>query len=88
MMKDRINHNVKARVSMPSVSAKSWAIFEMKQSKLIYGKRMFKSREIASLTKMMNMITIIELMDEYKLAPVRIRIKVSRDSSCMIGTSA
>lgn len=44
---------------MPSVTAKSWAVYEMKQGKLIYGKRMFKNREIASLTKMMNLITII-----------------------------
>jgi D-alanyl-D-alanine carboxypeptidase len=47
---------------MPSVSAKSWAIYEIKQKKLIYGKRMFKKREIASLTKIMNLITILELM--------------------------
>ena len=63
LIKDRINHNVKARVSMPSVTAKSWAIYEMKQAKLIYGKRVFKSREIASLTKIMNLITIIEIID-------------------------
>lgn len=60
----------------------------MKQSKLIYGKRVFKSREIASLTKIMNLITIIEIIDEFKLAPVKIRFKVSRESSCMIGTTA
>lgn len=44
---------------MPSVSAKSWAVYELKQAKLVYGKRVFKSREIASLTKIMNLITII-----------------------------
>lgn len=63
---------------MPSVTAKSWGIYEMKQSKLLYGKRVFKSREIASLTKIMNLITIIEIIDEFKLAPVKIRFKVSR----------
>lgn len=69
---------MKARVSMPLVSAKSWAIFEMKQAKLIYGKRIFKGREIASLTKIMNLIAIIELMEECKLSPLKLRFRVSR----------
>lgn len=52
---------------MPSVSAKSWAVYEMKQAKFIYGKRIFKKREIASLTKMMNFITILSLVKEHNL---------------------
>lgn len=60
----------------------------MKQGKLIYGKRVFKSKEIASLTKIMNLITIIELVDELKLAPNKVRVRVSREASCNIGTTA
>ena len=52
---------------MPTISAKSWAVYEMKQSKFIYGKRIFKRREIASLTKIMNFITILELLKEHNL---------------------
>ena len=39
-----VQYNVKMRISMPTVSAKSWAIFEMNQEKFIYGKRIFKKR--------------------------------------------
>lgn len=48
---------------MPLVSAKSWAVYEMKQVKYIYGKRICKRREVASLTKIMNLITILELIE-------------------------
>ena len=50
------------RISMPSVTARSWAVYEMKQAKMIYGKRTFKKREMASLTKIMNFITILDLL--------------------------
>lgn len=39
-----IQHNVKARVAMPTISAKSWAVYEMNQERFIYGKRIFKKR--------------------------------------------
>lgn len=44
---------------MPILSAKSWAVYEIKQAKYIIGKRLFKKREVASLTKIMNFITIL-----------------------------
>lgn len=37
---------------------------------------------------MMNLITIIELLDQLKVAPARIKIRVTKESSLMIGTSA
>jgi D-alanyl-D-alanine carboxypeptidase len=46
-------------MSLPQVTAKSWTVYEMKAQKYIYGKRNFKKREIASLTKTMNLITIL-----------------------------
>lgn len=62
LSKDKITHSVKMRISMPSVTARSWAVYEMKQAKMIYGKRTFKKREMASLTKIMNFITILDLL--------------------------
>ena len=59
----------------------------MKQGKFIYGKRTFKKREIASLTKMMNFITILDLVKDFRLLPSKIRVKVSKDAS-ITGTTA
>lgn len=50
------------RTEIPEVSAKSWMLYEMKENRCLYGKRNYKKREIASLTKMMTLITILELV--------------------------
>lgn len=64
-----VNYNVKARMSMPAVSSKSWAVYEMKQDRLLYGKRVTRKKEIASLTKMMNLITALEIVNGLSLNP-------------------
>ena len=38
------HYNVKLRASMPSISAHSWVLYEMKEQKFIYGKNNFKKR--------------------------------------------
>lgn len=47
----------------PNVTAKSWILYEMKQGKTLYAKRSKKIREFASLTKIMNLITILDILD-------------------------
>lgn len=47
------------RTDMPEVSAKSWMLYELKEGRCLYGKRNYKKREMASLTKMMNLITVL-----------------------------
>lgn len=54
---------------MPAVSSKSWAVYEMKQDRLLYGKRVTRKKEIASLTKMMNLITALEIVNGLSLNP-------------------
>lgn len=56
-------------MSMPAVSSKSWAVYEMKQDRLLYGKRVTRKKEIASLTKMMNLITALEIVNGLSLNP-------------------
>ena len=66
------------RVSMPSISAHSWVLYEMKEEKFVFGHANFKKREIASLTKIMNFVTILRLLDTYSLNPCKIRVNVSK----------
>ena len=75
-------------MSLPSVSAKSWGVFEINQEKFIYGKRIFKKREIASLTKIMNLVTILTILEKNKLDAQKIFLKVSKESSFLNGTTA
>jgi D-alanyl-D-alanine carboxypeptidase len=75
-------------MSLPQVTAKSWIVYEMKAQKYIYGKRNFKKREIASLTKIMNLITILEILENTQLLHSKIRFTVSKEASYMIGTTA
>lgn len=47
------------KLFVPNVSAHSWIVYEMNKGKCIHGKRIHKKREMASLTKIMNLITAI-----------------------------
>jgi D-alanyl-D-alanine carboxypeptidase len=60
----------------------------MKQQKIIYGLRHFKRREIASLTKMLNLVTILNLIDALRLNPKSIKARASQRASSVIGTTA
>lgn len=60
----------------------------MRQGKTVFGKREFKRREIASLTKMMNLITILELLASLKLDPKKIKARATLRSSSVTGTTA
>ncbi len=73
---------------MPSISAHSWVLYQMREEKYICGRSNFKKRQIASLTKIMNLITILKMMEMYSLVPSKLRINVSREACTMIGTSA
>ena len=60
----------------------------MKQQRCLYGLRHFKRREIASLTKMINLITILNLLEELGLDPSKITARASKRVSSVIGTTA
>lgn len=73
---------------MPTITAHSWVLYEMKQSKFICGRANFKRREVASLTKIMNLFTILSIIETHGLNPAKIRINVSKEATTMIGTTA
>jgi D-alanyl-D-alanine carboxypeptidase len=75
-------------MAMPSISAHSWVLYEMRELKFLTGRSNFKRREIASLTKIMNLITILQICDAASLLPAKIRVTVTREASTIIGTTA
>ena len=57
------------RSEIPEVSAKSWMLYEMREGRSLYGRRNYKKREMASLTKMMNLVAILHLVDRTGVKP-------------------
>lgn len=73
---------------MPQVSAKSWVIYEAKKGRFIHGKRIFKKREIASLTKIMNLIVVIDCVKRLMIDPRKWRVRVTKEAAEVTGTTA
>lgn len=73
---------------MPSVSAQSWVLYEMREERFLSGRANFKRREIASLTKIMNLITILNICDSAAILPQRVRVIVTKEASALNGTTA
>ena len=76
--------------SVPQISAKSWCIWKKKNTKFLhhYGKRIHKVREIASLTKMVTAMTVIDFLNKYQLNLAKISYKIKKTSTLVGGTSA
>ena len=72
----------------PSVTAKSWILFEMKSGRTIYGRRAKKPREMASLTKIMHLITILELIQKTELDAKSTLVRATRMATSLEGTTA
>lgn len=76
------------RVTMPSVSAQSWVLYEMREERFLTGRANFKRREVASLTKIMNLITILNLCEATSIPPQKVRVTVTREATALNGTTA
>jgi len=76
--------------SVPQISAKSWCIWKKKNNKFLhhYGKRIHKVREIASLTKMITAMTVIDFVNKNQLNLAKIKYKIKKTSTLIGGTSA
>ncbi len=72
----------------PKVTAKSWIVYDMQQGRALWSHRSHKRREMASLTKMMNLITILELTASLGLDPRDLRVQASRTACEITGTTA
>lgn len=53
----------------PFISARSWVMMNLKTHELMYAKMEKKTRQVASLTKIMTAYVIINLLDKYNLDP-------------------
>jgi D-alanyl-D-alanine carboxypeptidase len=76
--------------SLPELSAKSWVVWKNISGKYvyIYGRRPYKHREIASLTKMMVALLILEKLKKWKIDASKIRCAVPINCAGLSGTSA
>ena len=61
-MKRRVQANPRLHYqATPKISAHYWAIFDGAKQSFIHGKREYMKREVASLTKIMTVYTVIDL---------------------------
>lgn len=80
--------------SVPQISAKSWCIWKRKpnvnQNKFTYyyGKRIHKVREIASLSKMITAMVMMDHLNRYNLDPKKIPYEIKKNALVIGGTSA
>lgn len=55
---------------------------------MLFGKRDYKRREMASLTKIMNLSTILDILSRYAVNAKRVSVRASRSACSVIGTTA
>ena len=75
----------------PYVSAANWAIIDRKKGDLLFGKCETESRQVASLTKIMTALCVLNLIDKFpesKYAQLQTNIRILRPVSEVNGTTA
>jgi serine-type D-Ala-D-Ala carboxypeptidase (penicillin-binding protein 5/6) len=72
----------------PIVSAKAWAVVNAKNGKVILSKNKDDRREIASLTKIMNIVTVFKLVRQFDLDLYRTKLSATRNAAYINGTRA
>ena len=72
----------------PLVSSTNWAVYDMKNSTLLYGKHERERKEVASLTKIMTLYVCFRLLERFQLNEHETRIQISDCIYDVIGTSA
>ena len=60
----------------------------MKHGKTLYAKRSKKIRQFASLTKIMNLITILDILERQGLKAKNLKVYATKASSLVDGTTA
>ena len=76
----------------PYVSATQWAIIDRKKGNLLFGKCETERRQVASLTKIMTAMVVLDLIEKFEgtsqWSSLNTNIKISRPVSRIQGTSA
>lgn len=64
--------------SIPEISAKSWCLWRKEKGRYsyIYGKRPYKQREIASLTKVMTSLVVADRLQRWNLNPALVTLEI------------
>lgn len=70
------------------MTAQSFVVFDCYSKTIELSRKPTYKREVASITKMMTLLTVIRVMARYNTDPRRTFIRVSRQVSKIIGTSA
>ena len=70
------------------VSAKCFLVFDCKNNKTLTQRKANRKYEIASLTKIMTFYVTLKILEKHKMNPTKLFIKVTKQSSEVIGTSA
>ena len=76
----------------PYVSAMNWAIIDRKNGELMFGKCETEPRQVASLTKIMTALCVLNLIEKFegcsKYASLNTMLRINRPVSRIQGTSA
>ena len=75
-------------VKTPKIKAKSWVIFEENTEKMLFSLKPRKSREIASLTKIMTCYLACYFIEKFEMNPSNHFVKVPKAAVKLGGTSA
>lgn len=70
------------------ITSSSYCVFDANSKTILQGKKFNVQREVASLTKMMNLITCIKLMTRFNMSSTKLYVTINRNTSRIIGTTA
>jgi len=73
--------------NQPIVTARAWAVFDMKNNKYLFGKNTREQREVASLTKVMTCYLSV-LISQEQAIPLSRKFMVSQKGGNVSGTTA
>jgi len=71
----------------PPVTALAWVVLDRKTSKVLFGRLEKDRREIASLTKIMTVYTVLSLVERLKIC-LKSSVVVTDEAAEVEGTSA
>ena len=84
-------HQQTTLIPFPTITAQSYAVYDMRSGSLLLGRKENLKREIASLTKIMTFYTVLDIINNLKnqkIDPDKYEITVSRHAAQVTGTTA
>ena len=81
-------HKLLVDLAPPFVTAKSWSICDGRTGEILFGKGENERREIASLTKIMTMFVVIQIIRKIRLDASKTNLQVSKNAATIGGSTA